>query len=94
MSRIESVAEVHKEGVATPAETILDGGVGELGPMEEVCCCNADRVERPSGDVGVFGWWVVGTTSGQIEEGGCIGCGDVLGLGRTIRYGADPQRES
>ncbi len=36
----------------------------------------------------------MGTTSGQLEEVGCIGHGDVLGSCQTIRNGADPQREA
>ncbi len=33
-SGIESVSEVHKEGVALPAEAILDKRVRELGPVK------------------------------------------------------------
>ncbi len=36
MGGIESVAKVHEERVAPPAETILDEGVKELGPMKQV----------------------------------------------------------
>ncbi len=41
-SRVESVAEVHEEGVAAPAEAILNERVGELGPVEEVGSCDRD----------------------------------------------------
>ncbi len=34
LSGIESVAKVHKECVALPAETILDERDGELGPVK------------------------------------------------------------
>ncbi len=55
-SGVESVAEVHEEGVATPTEVILNERVGEFGPVEEVGSCDPDGVSRPSGDVRMVGW--------------------------------------
>ncbi len=55
-SRVESVAEVHEEGVAVPLEAILNERVGELGSVEEVGGCDPDGVSQPSRDVGMFGW--------------------------------------
>ncbi len=47
-SRVERVAEVHKEGASAPTEFILNEGVGELGLVEEVCGCDSDGVSQPS----------------------------------------------
>ena len=37
----------HEEGVAAPAKAVLDVGVGELGPMEEVGSGHVDGVRAP-----------------------------------------------
>ena len=45
--RVDCVAQVHKEGVADPAEPCHDVVVRELFSVEQVSCCDADGVRRP-----------------------------------------------
>ncbi len=45
--QVECVAKVHEEGVAVPAETVLDERVGEFCAMEEICGRDADGMCRP-----------------------------------------------
>ncbi len=47
VSRVEGIAKVHEEGVATPTEAVLDVRVGEPSPVEEVGGRDADRVAGP-----------------------------------------------
>ncbi len=94
LSQVESIAEIHEEGVALKAETILDEGVGELCSVKEVCGGNSDGVGRPCCDVRVFGEKLLGVTSGEAKEVGRFCFSDILEFGRMIGNGTNPQGES
>ena len=49
LGSIECITEVHKEGVAAPAEAVLDVRVRELGSVEQVGGGYSDRVTAPFG---------------------------------------------
>ncbi len=93
-SGVESIAEVHEEGVATPTKAILNERVGELGLVEVVGSGDPDGVSRPGGDVGMFGWELVCRLSSKLEESGCFRSSDVLETGRLVGHGTYPQVES
>ncbi len=52
--------KVHEEGVAAPAETVLNERVGEFCAMEEICSRYADGMGGPCHDIGMRGRQVVG----------------------------------
>ena len=44
---MKGVSQVHEEGVALPAQAILDEGVQEMGPMQQIGCSDSNGVRAP-----------------------------------------------
>ena len=70
---VERVAQVHQEGVAVSTKAVLDIRIRELGSMEEVRGCDADRVAGPCKEVLVVCWYVEDFVGDLLEEGGHLG---------------------
>ena len=77
IGRVECVAKIHEEGMASPTEAVFDVSVGEPSAVEEICGRDTDRVAGPSKEVPVSGGYVEDFLCNVPQEGGELGSGDL-----------------
>lgn len=78
VGRVECVAEIHEEGIASPTEAVFDVSVGEPSAVEEIRGRDADRVAGPSEEVLVSGGYVEDFVCDVPQEGGELCSGDLV----------------